>query len=49
MCRVVRGVGAAGGRGSSDACTADSRECWCSRWGGEKIVEMGRCGDGQFV
>ena len=33
VCRVLKGVGAVGGRGVSNACTADRVECWCSRWG----------------
>ena len=33
VCRVSDGVGAVGGRGVSNACTADRVECWCSRWG----------------
>ena len=33
VCRVLKGVGAVGDRGVSNACTADRVECWCSRWG----------------
>jgi hypothetical protein len=33
VCKVLRGVGAVGGRGVSNACTAVRVESWCSRWG----------------